>query len=237
MESGDIFTRVEAQADLSRIMGHIVARRMSLAGHSEAGARFAFSPTSVDGTSLVGDLGTSSPISPNEMVSIVFQIEDESYFIRTRFLRVTLNMASLDFREPLFVLQRRQYSRVRATKIPGSKFQFVSINGAISGGSLPLVDLSGGGFSIDLIEGSFVMLQMGDVINGRIIIPSRADETVNGIVRHGRVQTSADGVVTHHFGVQFKDISSKQQQRALQIVFEIYREFADQTFKALENQG
>lgn len=193
---------------------------------------------------ILGQISSSEPLEPNDFVSTVFQINDETFFIRTHFLVVSGSDGLIDFGEPLFKLQRRQYGRISANKISrqygrastakieGSKFQIISVNGEFAGGCFSLEDISGGGFSIYLKGDHRIAFSVGDFVNGRIIIPGRADETVNGEIRH-RKMVDLNGMVTDRFGIQFRNMHSRQQQRILQVVFDVFIVFADLPYKKI----
>lgn len=225
MASEDIFTRVESQGDKYRVFNHIVAHKVSVSGQTDGGTTFSLGPVNLRGNFIVGKINSSSPIHPADFISIKLQVGDENFFVRTRFSEIRDGQAVLDISEPLYKLQRREYYRVKLTQLENTVFDVMAINGEPCDFSLPLADLSGGGFAVDLTDRKIHGLPKGTIVIGKIVIPNRMNEVICGEIRYETETELPSGAIQMRVGFQFKDIASVQLQRLMQVVFDIHREF------------
>lgn len=162
---------------------------------------------------------------PTEKETIVtFQVGQEKYFMKTSFKEH--DFAShyiMDLEPALFKLQRRNSFRVQIPPDYLAKVHIENIDGVPASKKLPMFDLSGGGFSLEIPCHIPFELKQNQVITGYIKIGGRIDKYFEAVIRHV-IKVGSQGSGLTKVGAEFINLMPSDQQSFINIVMDIHRD-------------
>lgn len=218
----DFFTKISDVAEKDRIFkdlgssaSEILAK--SLEPNSEL---MHFKAESYQGNELTCVVQTKkSQLQSQGELILQFMLGSEKYLISTQY-QVRQDKVIVQTKAQLFHLQRREDFRLRLPESFQGIFALEKQNSKPNFGKFHLVDLSGGGCRFQ-IKANVGELNIGDQVEGALILPQRDKISIKGTIRH---EKDDDSTKTLMAGVQFVDLRPLEKNRIIAVVMDLYRE-------------
>ncbi len=162
------------------------------------------------------------PVGKDSIVT--FQVGQEKYFMKTNFKEHDFASHYVMSLEPaLFKLQRRNTFRVQIPADYAAKVRIDTIDGNPVPKKLPMFDLSGGGFSLEIPCHIEYKLKKNQVIAGHIEIGGRVEKYFEAIIRHA-IKVGSQGSGLTKVGAEFVNLLPADQNEFINIVMNIHRD-------------
>lgn len=179
-------------------------------------------PESIRDSHMIIVTQTKLPVGKESIVT--FQVGQEKYFMKTTFKEHDFSSHYvMDLQPSLFKLQRRNSFRVQIPLDYQAKVYIETVNEQPMPKKLPLFDLSGGGFSLEIPCHIAYDLKQNQVISGSIQIGGKIEKSFEALVRHV-IKVGSQGSGLLKVGAEFINQMPSDQQDFINIVMEIHRD-------------
>jgi c-di-GMP-binding flagellar brake protein YcgR len=152
---------------------------------------------------------------------VSFSLSSEMYFMRTKVLP-RKDRALVDLACDLYKLQRRDNFRLVIPKRYRARFEMRSYDLEATKAVFPVVDLSGGGLSFEMLYASDT-IRSGTHVTGLLRVGESFSKPIVAVVRHVRPFGSM-GSGLFRCGIQFEEIPAAESEEIIQLVMKIHRE-------------
>ncbi|MEQ1876812.1 MAG: PilZ domain-containing protein [Bdellovibrionia bacterium] len=216
----NIFSKVTVKNDRERVYARLIEDR-AVFTYQIGNIIYRGRAYDRQGRTLVFDTLDPLEIQQPADATVSFSIGPEMFFIKTRVIPKK-NHAVFDIGTDLYKLQRRDNFRLIIPKGYRARFELRSIDLDQQVANFPVVDLSGGGLSFEMLYATDSM-RVGSQVAGFLKIGDLFTKPVVGLVRHVRPFGSM-GSGLFRCGIQFEGLVSTDREEIIQMVMKIHRE-------------
>jgi c-di-GMP-binding flagellar brake protein YcgR len=154
-------------------------------------------------------------------VTVSFSLGSELYFMKTIVVQAR-DHVHLKIDKTIFKLQRRDSFRLVIPARYRSTFELRSVDLQSLRKGYSVVNLSGGGLNIEILEAN-ELLQVGCHVTGMLIVGEYFIRPIVGTIKHMRALGSMGSGVLRA-GIQFEGLSRADREQIVEFVMKIHRE-------------
>lgn len=158
-------------------------------------------------------------------VILTFNIGQEKYFSKTSLKKHDFESHfKINLDTDLFKLQRRNSFRVALPQGYNAKATITAIDSKkFTNKKFPLFDISGGGFSLEILPNKEFDIAQNQTVEGILEIGGKFNKPFRATVRYaGKVGSQGSGL--RKIGLEFTDMKPKDQEEIIKIVMDLHRD-------------
>lgn len=220
-ETDKFFTKVTTRVDRERIFRWLVEGRMFFQVQSEKKEIRLFRALAISDASLHVEPEVADTNFEGGVV-VTIDFPEEKYFFKTRMLKTEKGFY-LDVSQDIYKLQRRDNFRVALPAVYSAKVEIAAVSDESKVHSFSVVNLSGGGFAIEIGPTDNFNISQGDWIIGHMTMGGGFNKKFYAITRHSRPYGSqGSGLI--RVGFEFSGFTEADKREVVSLVMGIYRE-------------
>ncbi|HEX4925984.1 MAG TPA: PilZ domain-containing protein [Bdellovibrionales bacterium] len=150
-----------------------------------------------------------------------FSLGPEMYFMKSS-INAYDGIHTLDLGADLYKVQRRDNFRLVVPSNYKARFELRSVDLETMKATFPVVDLSGGGLSFEMLYATDT-LRVGSHITGLLKLGDSYSKPIVALVKHVRPFGSM-GSGLYRTGIQFEEMSPAEHEEIIALVMKIHRE-------------
>lgn len=218
--SDSVFTRVSVRSDRERVFSRLVTERPVFIVQIQK-KTYECRAKDRKGRYLLFDFleGTGGMFESETIAS--FTLGPEMYFMRT-FINAYDGIVTLDLGADLYKVQRRDSFRLVVPARYKARFELRSVDLEMTKATFPVVDLSGGGLSFEMLYATD-KLRVGSHVTGLLRVGEIYSKPIVANVKHLRPFGSM-GSGLFRTGIQFEGLAPAEREELIALVMKIHRE-------------